>query len=337
MKKDIYIIKNTINDKCYIGQSVNYRKRFKKHCETAKQGNYTYKSCLYNAMRELGIENFYVEPIEEQIEDYNKKERFYIKKFKTLRPFGYNIAEGGDWYPHLSGIEHHHSSIKTIEDLEDIYNDLICSELNLSEIAKKHNLPFWIIQKINSGETYYNYKFVYPLKRSILSKSQLDRLTYDLKYSNYSYSQLATNYNISLSQVKAINSGRSWNRKYLIYPLRTSVFRGEEKEIEKIQKDLMSTSASFKELSKKYKCSENTICRINQGETHKNLNLTYPLRKTGKISSEDVLKIHNKLLENELSIREIAKQYSVSDATIKRINSGATKKYILNNFTYPLR
>ena len=35
MKKDIYIIKNTINNKVYIGQSVDSEYRFRKHKEAA--------------------------------------------------------------------------------------------------------------------------------------------------------------------------------------------------------------------------------------------------------------------------------------------------------------
>lgn len=194
-----------------------------------------------------------------------------------------------------------------------------------------------VTQNINCGKTYHNDNFNYPLKQCILSKQQLDRLTYDLKYSNYSYSQLATNYNISINQVKAINSGLSWNRSYLTYPLRTMVFHGKDGVIESIQKELISSSVSFEKLAKAYNCSIITIKRINQGITHKNNKLEYPLRKVGKISSKDLFDIHKKLSENKISIQELAKQYGVSDSTIKRINSGKTKKYLLNNFTYPLR
>lgn len=36
IKKDIYIIKNDINDKVYIGQSVNSQERFRSHCKPNK-------------------------------------------------------------------------------------------------------------------------------------------------------------------------------------------------------------------------------------------------------------------------------------------------------------
>ena len=33
IKKDIYIIKNDINEKVYIGQSIDSKNRFKEHCK----------------------------------------------------------------------------------------------------------------------------------------------------------------------------------------------------------------------------------------------------------------------------------------------------------------
>ena len=153
--------------------------RFRKHCETAKRNNFKYKSYLYNAMNELGIENFYVELLESQVENYNEREQFYIKDFNTLCPNGYNLAAGGDWYPHLNGVEHHNAKITNLEELETIYDELQYSTYTLTEIANIHNVSFSVIQNINSGDTYYNSNLIYPLKQCILTKSQLDRLTYD--------------------------------------------------------------------------------------------------------------------------------------------------------------
>ena len=162
-------------------------------------------------------------------------------------------------------------------------------------------------------------------------------MTYDLKYSNYSYDELAELYGISKTHVKFINAGRSWHRDYLTYPIRTIQFSGDDDTYKKIQNDLLSTTIDFEILAEKYKCSLATIRRVNSGETKHDDNLKYPLRKIGKLSSEDVYVIHQLLLDNELSINEIADMFSVSDASIKRINSGKTKKYIDNRFTYPLR
>ena len=92
----IYIIKNKENNKCYIGQtkySPNYR--FKKHKQKSKK----YKSALYRAFDKYGIDNFYIESLlqgEFSQDELNKLEISFIKKYKTLSPFGYNLEIGGN-------------------------------------------------------------------------------------------------------------------------------------------------------------------------------------------------------------------------------------------------
>lgn len=95
----IYIIKNKKNDKCYIGQtkySLNYR--FKKHKEKSRR----YKSALYRAFDKYGIDNFYIESLLQgdfSQDELNKLEIAFIKKYKTLSPFGYNLEIGGNNSP----------------------------------------------------------------------------------------------------------------------------------------------------------------------------------------------------------------------------------------------
>lgn len=340
MKKDIYVIRNTVNDKCYVGQSTDYLYRFRKHKEEARRNNYKYKSVLYNAMNAIGIDKFYVELLESQIENYNEREIYWINKLNTIRPNGYNLAAGGDWYPHLSDFLHHDAKIKNEEELMSIYDELLNTDHTLSEIANRVGVNYNVIYDINNGFTYRRDGYTYPLREFTLSKEKLDRLTFDLKYSNYSYDELAEMYGISKQQVKAINYGSSWHRDYLTYPLHRCAFgsKSESDSIERIQKDLLSTDLSYDEIALKYNCSKQTVMRINSGETHHNNSLCYPLRNSSKRLSQKTLNdIHNKLLYSDQSINEIAKLAGVSTATIKRINSGDTKRYRDQSYSYPLR
>lgn len=288
-------------------------------------------------MNELGIDNFYVELLESQIENYNEMEIYYIKKLNTLRPNGYNLAKGGAWYPNLSGTEHHNATITSPEDLNAIIDELKNTNYSLTEIGEHFGVRYGVIADINQGHTYRQDNVDYPIREFTLSEEKLERLIYDLKYSNYNYEQLGEMYGISTAQIKAINYGYSWHKDYLTYPVRQMVFSGDDDTYEKIQKDLLSTSIDYHSLAKRYDCSYNTILRINKGETAYNDKLKYPLRKIGKLSTEDVQVVHQLLLESDLSINEIAAMFDVSDPTIKRINSGSTKKYIDERFTYPLR
>lgn len=340
MKKDIYVIRNTENDKCYVGQSVDYLYRFRKHKEEARRNNYKYKSVLYNAMNAIGIDKFYVELLESQVENYNDREIYWINELNTIRPNGYNLASGGDWYPHLNDLLHHDAKIKTEEELMSIYDELLNTDSTLSKIAGNHNVNYNVIYDINNGYTYKRDGYTYPLRDFTINKGKLDRLTFDLKYSNYSYDELADMYNLSKNQVKAINYGNSWHREYLTYPLRRCVFgsKSDADDVEKIQKDLLSTQLSYEEIAAKYNCSKQTVQRINFGETHKNDNLKYPLRNmSNKLSQQMLNYVHDRLLNSDDSINDIARYAGISDASVKRINLGITKRYRDPSLNYPLR
>lgn len=71
MLKDIYIIKNKINDKVYIGQAKNAKERFQGHCKPSAA--HLNNSLISKAIKKYGKENFWYEILESQIEDYNDK------------------------------------------------------------------------------------------------------------------------------------------------------------------------------------------------------------------------------------------------------------------------
>jgi len=233
--------------------------------------------------------------------------------------------------------ENAHRALSDAVTTAKLYLKLKNSSYSLTEIGKHHGVSYSVIHDINNGVTYIQDGISYPIREFTLSKEKFDRLVFDLKYSTMQYSKLGFLYNLSTNQVKAINAGRSWHKEYIQYPIRQVVFRGTDNKYSNIQRDLLSTNKTFEELAKKYSCSESTIRRINTGETAKNNNFKYPLKRVGMLSSMDIYKIHKLLLSSTMSINEIARKYRVSEPTIKRINSGKTKKYMDEKFTYPLR
>ena len=97
MKKTIgiYCIKNKKNNKIYIGQSINWEERIKDHLRKLKNGKhenpYLQKSYFKN-----GLDSFFSEILEEcSFDVINEREVFYIEKFDSLCPAGYNIEKGG--------------------------------------------------------------------------------------------------------------------------------------------------------------------------------------------------------------------------------------------------
>lgn len=103
----IYCIKNTSNDKMYIGQTMKYRKAGKytrnfgyekRFLEHKNQTISKKASILGKAMQEIGTEFFYVVLLEEcEMEHIDERERYWIDKMNTLYPNGYNVLYGAPY------------------------------------------------------------------------------------------------------------------------------------------------------------------------------------------------------------------------------------------------
>lgn len=93
----IYIIKNTNNNKVYIGQtSRTIQARWNQHINAALRGE-EQGIILYNAMRKYGIESFYIAKLEEcDIAQLDEREIYWISYYNSITPNGYNIRAGGD-------------------------------------------------------------------------------------------------------------------------------------------------------------------------------------------------------------------------------------------------
>jgi len=92
----LYIIKNKINNKIYIGQTkTSINKRWIGHKSKANKGS---KLVIHSAMRLHGIENFNIELLDTAIslEEANQKEYHLINEYNSKCPNGYNMVDGGN-------------------------------------------------------------------------------------------------------------------------------------------------------------------------------------------------------------------------------------------------
>lgn len=90
----IYLIKNNVNNKVYVGQTKNHTKRKAGHFYAARCG-VLYP--LYCSIRKHGVENFSFEVIEECDDDLaNEREQFWVAKYDSFnQEKGYNLTSGG--------------------------------------------------------------------------------------------------------------------------------------------------------------------------------------------------------------------------------------------------
>jgi len=88
----IYMLKNKVNGKIYIGQTLRpIHKRLREH-ETGKNDRCR---LIYRAIKKHGWEKFEKDYYECPDEDLNFDEELLVREMDTLAPGGYNLREGG--------------------------------------------------------------------------------------------------------------------------------------------------------------------------------------------------------------------------------------------------
>ena len=290
LKKDIYIIKNRINSKVYIGQAVNSAERFICHCKPSSAKT---NSLIDKAIQKYGAHNFWYEILESQIEDYNEKEVYWIKKYNSVTPNGYNIQTGGEEPPVHYGIDHPLSSFSNIEEIHQIKDLLKNSDLPLSAIAELFNTSKRTIMRINQGLHYEEINDVYPIRQTPLpngklTEEQVLEIIEILKFSYRQYEDIGKQYGVSLSTIKQINSGEVHKQFGENYPIRKYKNSGKPactyQQVTEISELLQFTDISCNQIAKCYNIDLQTVYIINNGHAkrYKRPNLKYPLRKHNK-------------------------------------------------------
>jgi group I intron endonuclease len=100
-KSGIYMIRNTINKKVYIGKSKNIYKRINQHIyDLNKKDNRKENSYFINSWKKYGKDAFeyiVLEYLKLEEDILSKKELYWMKVFKSLdRNFGYNLRSDSD-------------------------------------------------------------------------------------------------------------------------------------------------------------------------------------------------------------------------------------------------
>lgn len=91
----IYIIKNSVNNKVYIGKTIrSVKARYREHTNRDLHDNLP----IHRAMLKYGVENFWYEILDiDSIEKLNNLEKYWIKYYNsTESEYGYNLNPGGN-------------------------------------------------------------------------------------------------------------------------------------------------------------------------------------------------------------------------------------------------
>lgn len=117
----IYCFTNQINNKKYVGQSIDLDRRLKEHW---KHQGIVHNSAIDLALEKYGHDIFTTEILEFcPVEQLNDRETYWIQQFNTTAPNGYNLTKGGDYtfvlsnYKQVSCYDIEGNKIKTFDSI----------------------------------------------------------------------------------------------------------------------------------------------------------------------------------------------------------------------------
>lgn len=264
-------------------------------------------------MRKYGVDNFIFEILEDNIsseQELNEREKYYIQKYNsTSHENGYNIAIGGDGGRISSKL-----SSSQVDNIISILLDENNIE-SFSQIGEHFGVESSTIRAINIGETWYNEKLNYPLRKYSTTGLSLTRQQYKeivdlLLFSTIKLQEIMKKYKLSEQQLSSINNGQyCYNGKHTYYsPIYTGPFpirkiHKQEKITEEnfipILRDCIYTTQSMNQLGEKYNQKGNTLQYIFSGNRRKELtkNFVTPIREN--------LKENKKIFEELYGLKEV--------------------------------
>lgn len=268
----IYVYTNKINGHKYVGQTNNLQRRIREHRSCSFNPNASsYNDLIHKKIREYGEENFDIDVLEkiysDDIEVVNRQEQYWIEKLESFR------GTGKGYNSDLGGGQRGFSSVLSLDELAQVKEDII-NGVSYYDIENKYNISATFISSINHGTYFKDDDKQYPLYKYYKDDEEYDELIDLLINSDLSLKEIADRLNLGYSTVKKINAGTLRHGLYPSYPIRKHIYPKAIKTIE-----LLKTSEySFKEIAQIIGCSEETVRRINLGETHRQKDQEYPLR-----------------------------------------------------------
>jgi group I intron endonuclease len=212
-KMVIYQLTNIVNDKIYIGQTIQtLDARLSAH----RSPRIRNKSPIANAIRTYGSQYFTVEILRrcKTISELNRYEKHYISSLKSLWPRGYNLDSGGcNKKLHkitkikckigFMKIKEKHKAIMNSPDMKQLLSERTISGIYQKEgeierrkidMAKKNNNPSFMIRSLmarfcefskgQDGEFYYNtgvWDLVTEMYRRRLSIYTMSKILFEEK------------------------------------------------------------------------------------------------------------------------------------------------------------
>lgn len=281
----VYKITNLINNKIYIGITIDYKRRWREHC-------YKKISVISKTIQKYGKNNFNFIVLESghTPESASNREIELIKQYNCLVPNGYNIMPGGSY--HSNGINNGNANLTKEE---------------VSYIKSHRNIPEYILyDEFCDKITYGAFKDIYLNKTYQDILPTVEPYPYNLEFScQFCNSKL--NYTDIVNIRTAYANGEYWRDIYKQYD------------------DIILNEWSFWSIynGKRYSLvMPEVFTSENQQKHHNIIKSKHSGEKNGraKLTKEDVIKIRKLKEQQHFTNSEIYKLYpQVSSVSIRNI------------------
>ena len=145
---------------------------------------------------------------------------------------------------------------------------------------------------------------------------------------------IANKFNVSLSLICSINTGKKYYQENEKYPLRALKIKIDNNLVNDIIK-LLKANYTNHEIAEIFQIDDDVVYRINYGKAHKKEDEIYPIRKELSLREQRALKIKKLLKEGQLNNKQIATLLKCDPSVVSNINYG--KNYYDKNIDYPIR
>jgi group I intron endonuclease len=128
----VYIAKNKVDGKVYVGQTINFSYRLKQHLRADPRS----KSYFENVLQKYGKARFDFIVMPYPVAWLDFWEAYWISSLRSLRPLGYNCTEGG------GGIRGHRHSEETKKKLALFHTGMRASAQTKARMSRAQRLRF---------------------------------------------------------------------------------------------------------------------------------------------------------------------------------------------------
>lgn len=173
---------------------------------------------------------------------------------------------------------------------------------------------------------------------NVYTQSQIDKVKYLLKNTNYSYTKICEETGIKTpTTIGYINTGEQWQDNLEEHPLR------KPKDIDSMIDDIiidLKNRLLESEIEKKFGIGHTTIDKINKGEIYRRENELYPIRKPSDVGKKYLIKVRNAKIAQDISdtnktFRQIHEEHQCPLCVVYKINNGDLK--VEGYDSYPIR